>query len=232
VITGSTGTPSAAAAQVLWMYYLTVNTTVESARIRWAKRGIQYDQNSGVTALHTVQNSLFDNITGTGNSGIYVNLPSGPGLTLSSVQKCNVTTSVQIATGLVNGNMTDAPFCTDKQAFGLASDDEEIFGVGIPEDPFGAVSANRLVQIGNFGMAAYDTTVDPWVRIEAAGTTPFFGIQGSSADPRIIYDWQASRWVATVIDVGNTANRYNLRLAISKTSEPVPLSSETGISLT
>ena len=123
---------------------MTFSTTIRNADIRWAKIGIRYDANSGVTATHYVQDSLFEQITGTGNCGIYANVPSGT-ISLSNLKKCNVTTPVNDVAGYVSGTMTDSPFCTDKAFTGLRSTD--FFTFQSPPDTQGAVGPSYFVEL-------------------------------------------------------------------------------------
>ncbi len=96
----SDGDPSQhRASKALWIYYVTFNTTVQNDRFRWAQRGIQYDQNYGVTATHTVLSSLFEYTT----TGLYVNIPSGSGVMLNYVKKCGVST--EVSGGAYSGSM-------------------------------------------------------------------------------------------------------------------------------
>jgi len=220
-IDGSPSTPAQHASPAIWVYYVTFNTEIKNARIRYAKRGIQYDQNSGVTATHTVRDSLFENITGAGNYGIYVNLPSGPGLTLTGVQKCNVTVPVQVYAGFVSGSMTDAPFCTDK-SFAAVRPTDTFPPLTNPPDTMGAVGPNHFVTILNKNMVGVFDKSTGW-RVETNTVAVFFS--GSSnanlADPRIVYDAQCGRWVACMYDIGT----QSVRIAVSYSSDPRPLTS-------
>ncbi|MBI2946051.1 MAG: exo-alpha-sialidase, partial [Verrucomicrobia bacterium] len=101
-ISGSTSSPNYAAAQAIWMYFHTSETTVSNVRIRWAQRGIQYDENPGVTVSPTLSGSGFMNC----KIGAYVNIPNDT-LTLSFDTKCEVDEPVHIESGGVSGSMTD-----------------------------------------------------------------------------------------------------------------------------
>jgi hypothetical protein len=215
-ITGSTGNPTYAAAQALWIYYVPFYTVINNARIRWAQRGVQYDANSGVPVTHWLTDSLFERC----QTGVYRNLPSGS-LNLVNVTKCNVTTPLA-GYGYYSGTMTDAPFCADKSFEGLKTTDPVVFAgnlLAIPPDTMGAVGPSHFVELVNRVIAAYNK--DTGLRIELTDTSTFFGVSGPMADPRIIFDQQCQRWVACMID----QDSRNIRLAISKTPLPVPLTS-------
>lgn len=87
------------ASKAIWIYYVNFNTTIRNAQIRWAQTGVRYDQSSGVTATHTIQNSVFEHST----NGLYINIPSGTGVTLNNVRGCGVTS---VANGYYSGTMT------------------------------------------------------------------------------------------------------------------------------
>jgi hypothetical protein len=84
------------AAQAIWLYFETISTTINNARIRWAARGVQYD---GGSQNHWITDSLFQNCT----VGVYLNSYSQT-LTLSNVKQCSVTTPV--TGGFYSGSMT------------------------------------------------------------------------------------------------------------------------------
>jgi hypothetical protein len=53
----SNGDPSLhKAANAIWIYYVTFNTTIQNARICWAQKGILYDTNPGVNTAQAVSN--------------------------------------------------------------------------------------------------------------------------------------------------------------------------------
>ncbi|MBL9138699.1 MAG: LamG domain-containing protein [Verrucomicrobiales bacterium] len=143
-------------------------------------------------------------------------------MAISNSTKRNVPTPVG-GSGTYTGSLVDPPFYTDKQRLGLGSDDPIFSGVVVPEDPTGAVNATRLVQIGNMAIAAYDITVAGLSRITYKSGTEFFGTASQTGDPRIVYDWQANRWLATAIDNSAGSLGANLRLMVSKSGEPTPL---------
>ncbi len=212
----SNGDPSLhKAAQAIWIYYVTFNTEVRSARIRWAKKGIQYDQNAGVTASHIVRNCLFEQITGTGSAGISINIPSGSGVSLINVEKCDVTTPV--SGGTYSGSMVNALFCTEKNFLAAQSTNTALTLVN-PPDTMGAVGPNHFVMVVNQAVAVFDKSTGS--RLESATAANFFG--GSSnpnmTDPAIRYDHLCGRWVATMLDSGGI-----VRIAISHSSNPLGL---------
>jgi hypothetical protein len=68
--TDSNGDPTLHKAHpAIWIYYPTVNNTVQNCRIRWALSGIRLE-NHVTTPVQTVKNSIFENITGSGSTGV------------------------------------------------------------------------------------------------------------------------------------------------------------------
>src|SRR5260221_10417248 len=58
MVTGSTHNPTYMAGQALWVYYVVEYTTeIKNMRIRWAKKGIEYDASAG--GLDNLSDSLF-----------------------------------------------------------------------------------------------------------------------------------------------------------------------------
>jgi hypothetical protein len=212
---GSTGTPTQTAAQAIWIYYTSVNTLIDSARIRWAKRGIEYDQNPGVTATHTVRNCLFEQITGTGNCGVYVNIPSGSGVTLSGVQKYNVTTPVQTYAGSVSGTMTDALFHSGIAFRGI--DNSDGYDPASTPDTMGAIGPTQFFEVLNGQVAAFGRTSG--IRaLSSPALNTFFQTSDTVGDPHVLFDHTANRWAVSAIDT--TANNLLLRISLSSSCTP------------
>lgn len=74
---------------------------MRNARIRWAQRGIQEDENSGVFAGPTISSSTFWNCS----VGVYLNIANDT-LTLTSDTGCNLVTPIQVQSGSYSGNIT------------------------------------------------------------------------------------------------------------------------------
>ncbi len=101
----------------------------------------------------------------------------------------------------------------------------------IPADPFGAVSANHIVQVTNGAFAIYDKQGKLLQRSTLDG---FFAAAGlpavnasSNFDPRVMYDPTAQRWFATAADrtdAEGISQTYPLGnrvvLAVSKSVDP------------
>ena len=192
------------AAKALWIYYVTSNTQVKNARIRWAQAGIRYDQSSGVTATHSISDTLFDNT----QTAVELNLPSGS-LALAGVKKQNITTQVS-GTGSYSGTMSDLKFYTDKSFRGL-----HYMNAGMlnPPDTMAAVNSSHLIQIVNNYIRVFSKSTGAPLTGEAMTMNTFFGRTGM-IDPRITYDASNSRWIACA--VGRSPDV--LRIAVSKSS--------------
>ena len=222
IISGSTHTPTYAAYPAIWFYYVPSATIVQRARIRWAKRGIEYDSNPGVCPWHIVQNSMFENC----QTGLFLNFSScgsSPVLSLINVTKCSVTTPVaNYGSGTYTGSMTDSPFCTDKAFTGVNWCDIDTFGLAIgPPDTMGAVGPTSFIELINKVVVMYDKASGAAGEPKAAGEF-FGGNQPDMFDPRIIYDDDCDRWIACMLD---TSNRM-LRIVISRNDSPTNLISE------
>jgi hypothetical protein len=226
-ISGSTGTPSIAngASSAIWVFYLTSGTTISDARIRYATRGIRYDATSGVSANHSVTDSIFQECA----TGIYENLASGT-LYLSNVKKCNVTTEVNLVTGSRSGTMTVdcGPYVVASQACLNAINMGNAFDAF---DTMGGMGPNHFIQIGNFGIKIYrrdGTTESNW----STDLDTFFSIDGSGqkmlgggVDPRVVYDPVSATWFATAMERngtdGTVGGNNNVILAVSIGTNPV-----------
>ena len=100
-VTNSLSTPFYAAKQAVWIYYTTVTTTVRNARIRWAQRGVQEDQNSGVYKNPSLTSSTFMNCS----IGVYLNTANDT-LSLSSDTECSLATPIYVQSGSYSGSIT------------------------------------------------------------------------------------------------------------------------------
>lgn len=88
-----------------------------------------------------------------------------------------------------------------------------------PPDCMGAVGPNHYVELLNKGIAVYDKCGNLIVKTNA---DKFFGTgigSVSAVDPRILFDAQSNRWVASAIDLASS----NVVLAVSRTSDPSDL---------
>jgi hypothetical protein len=109
-ITNSTAMPGYAAAEGIWMYYQTLQTTLQNVRVRWAQSAIRYDQSASNLQPQLNTASLEHSTT-----GIFLNI-GGDTLSLTAVYECNVTTPVYNFKGQshISGNVTlncgDTPF--------------------------------------------------------------------------------------------------------------------------
>jgi hypothetical protein len=101
IVSGSTSEPGYAASQELWMYYQTTGTLVQNAMFRWAQRGIQYDQNSGVYYNPALTSCTFQSC----QIGVYQNTANDT-LNISGDTYCNVITPLSYHSGAVNGYIT------------------------------------------------------------------------------------------------------------------------------
>jgi hypothetical protein len=227
LVPASDGDPSDNMAKSMFkMLYFTSSTEIRSAIFRWAQTAVEYEQNSGVTASHTIRNCLFENITGLGNQAIYVNLPSGAGLTLIDSQKCSVDTDIYVYQGTVTGSLSSAPFCNAKSFFGLSNNSRtdstirsRIFN--LPPDTMGAVGPDHFAELVNKNIAVFAKSDGSLVGSVSASMF-FTGAEGTElVDPRIIYDHQWQRWIACMLN----APGKTLKIATSAGTNPWPLTS-------
>lgn len=100
-ISGSSSMPNYAAKPAVHIYYPTFSTTVRNARIRWAQRGVQEDENAGVFVGPTISSSTFWNCS----VGVYLNVANDT-LTLTSDTGCNLVTPIQVQSGSYSGSIT------------------------------------------------------------------------------------------------------------------------------
>jgi len=96
-----------------------------------------------------------------------------------------------------------------------------------PPDTMGAVGSNHFVEILNGKIAVFDKSTGQ--RLEQATNEHFFACvaggtnypRGLMYDPRILYDHQAHRWIASALDV--YAGSRAVILAVSDTDSPTNL---------
>jgi hypothetical protein len=219
VIPGSTGTPNYHANPALWVYYVDFATEIKQARIRWAKRGIEYSSNPSPAVEHSVRDCLFEQC----QTGIYLDAYSFLDLHEYSNQKCNVTTPVS-GSGSYVGAMVDAPFCAEKSFAGINNTSADNADTLVP-DTMGAIGPNYFVEPLNRRIAVFDKST--LKRVRQATLSQFFAVtaesqnypQQEAVDPRIVYNHQHQRWVAAALDLGS----QHVLLAVSKDLDPVPL---------
>jgi len=167
-----------------------------------------------------VKDCLFEQITGSGTAGVYVNVPSGSGVTLSGVQKYNVTTPVQTGAGSVTGTPSDPLFATEK-TFLAAARGDFASDLGVVPDTMGAVGPSHYVMLVNHEIAVFDKASG--TKLETTGAASFFGgsVDSDMVDPRILYDPFCARWVACMLDKSTKA----VRIATRESSDPSGLTS-------
>ncbi len=223
MIPGSTHNPYYSARPALWVYYGgQPQTLISNIRIRWAKKGIEYDAYSGVEVVHNLSDTLFQNCL----TNVYADMPDGE-LYLNNVTYCIATMTLAGSYGYLSGSMTKdcGPFHLVANYTGLK---QEEFG-SHPPDTMGAVGPSHFMVVLNGAVAAHakysgirlsptPTGLSEFFRVTVsdgpyAGTYPTFG----AFDPRVVYDHGSQRWVATALDSGS---RHAL-LAISKSTDPV-----------
>jgi hypothetical protein len=89
--TDSDGDPTLhKASKALWIYYPAYANTIRNVLIRWAKIGVQFDYSSVYQQGLTIQNSLFEHITGSGSAGVAGD--TSYYVSVSNLKRCNVTT--------------------------------------------------------------------------------------------------------------------------------------------
>lgn len=217
------------ASKTIWVYYVNFATTTWNARFRWAQTGIRYDMNTGATATQVVNKTLFEEITTAGISGY---MPSAT-LSLSSVQKCNVPTTVSLSAGTLSGSMSTAPACQKQGFFARGYNDRteetlvDYFHFLVP-DTMGAVGPDHYMELVNEGALIYNKS---GTLVESASIVTLFNKSGSRlADPRIIFDWSwgtSGRWIASVLDVPGPGQTAKVRLAVKDGDNPTGLNSWT-----
>lgn len=211
-ISGSTHNPTYAAYCALWLYYPPGANEVNNARFRWSQRAVEFDSSLGSTLTNTVRDSLIEQC----QTGI---VAYNCTVSLNNVAKCHVTTpTLQQFGGQFNGTMADSPYCTDRAFLGLRNSDSDPASQRLinPPDTMGAVGPNHFMEVVNQNVAIWSK--DGGAYLESTDAATFFG--GSAninmADPRILYDQQCGRWVASMLDMGS----QNVLLAVSRSSDP------------
>ncbi|MCP5521616.1 MAG: exo-alpha-sialidase [Verrucomicrobiales bacterium] len=131
----SDGNPAAhQAAQAIWIYYVSISTTIQNARITWARKGIQYDLNPGGNQTHYLSGSWLAYC----EIGIYANLQNAT-LVLSNVKECTLGTEIECGGGgTVYGAMATDPQC-DVQSVAWVNDPD---ADTLVEDPYGDPNKN------------------------------------------------------------------------------------------
>ena len=86
MVTNSTANPGYAAAEAIWMYFQTVQTTLQNLSVRWAQTGIRYDAQS-LDQPH-LNSSSFQNCP----TGVLLSISGSDTFYLSQVTSCNVPT--------------------------------------------------------------------------------------------------------------------------------------------
>ena len=109
-INGNTQKPGYAASEGIYMYYQTVQTTLQNVRVRWAQSAVRYDES--FANLPNLTSAILQHST----TGIYLAIASDT-LALTNVTQCNVVTPIYISPkggGSVSGsvalNCGDKPF--------------------------------------------------------------------------------------------------------------------------
>ena len=95
----------------------------------------------------------------------------------------------------------------------------------INPDSMGAVGPNQFVELINSGIAVFTKTNGQL--LQSTDVFSFFAVTNMPrpklADPRVLYDRDNQRWVASMLNVNTTSNTYDLVLAVSKDSTPLDL---------
>jgi hypothetical protein len=222
--TDSDGDPAKHPADAaIWSDYVTYDIDYQNARFRWCKTGILID--TSYVYAQRVSKCLFEQITGTGSSG--VNLRTAPNYvitSLSDVQKCNVTTPITGNSSAYSGTMTDAPLCTSQYnnwfALSTADTDSISSRLALVPDTMGAAGVYHFVELVNRNVAIFGK--DYGNLMETASASLFFygdETHPNLSDPRILYDSGIQRWIATMLD----PDTGNVRLVVSTNSSPLGL---------
>lgn len=205
VFSGSSGTPSQAAAPALWFYYVLNNTITRNARIRWAATGMKFDNFSTDPVSHSVRDSFFEQC----QTGVNGNVSASYPVSLTAVSRHAVSTP---STGNVTGTWTAAPYSTEKAFAGLKKLTTDDISLSVAPDPMGAVGPNHYIHVVNQLFAVYDKTTGQLAETQYPST--FFGATGNWVDPRVIYDSQANRWVICMLNSTSGA----VKIGISKST--------------
>ena len=224
MISGSTHNPTYMARQALLVYYVVESQTeIKNMRIRWAKKGIEYDAYTGVEFSHNLTNFLFQQC----QTNVYASMPDGA-LTFSNVKYCNATRTLEGSYGYLSGSMTkDCGPLYNVANFGGVL--EQSTRDSIP-DTMGAVGPSHFMEILNGSSSPSVAVYDKYSGAVRATATPetLFSVTVPSGpyagsyptgpiDSRLIYDHQSQRWIASTID----AVFGHVVLAVSNGPDPV-----------
>ncbi len=225
MIPGSTHNPYYSARPALWVYYGgQPQTLIRNLRIRWAKKGIEYDAYSGVEVVHNLSDTLFQNCL----TNVYADMPDGE-LYLNNVTYCIATMTLAGSYGYLSGSMTKdcGPLYTVANFAGIKQQEDNLN----PPDTMGAVCPSHFMIILNGAVAVHDK----FTGVRRSPTPPtslssFFSLTVNSGlyqgtyptaspfDPRVLYDHGSQRWIACAVD--GFGSKHVL-LAVSKTSDPI-----------
>jgi hypothetical protein len=100
-IDGSTSEPGYTANRAIWVYAPITSITVQNVLIRWANKGIHYNETYGAFLYPTLRSAAFENCA----TGVYLDIGNDT-LSLSSDTYCNVVTPTNIITGSISGSIT------------------------------------------------------------------------------------------------------------------------------
>jgi len=93
-------------------------------------------------------------------------------------------------------------------------------------DTMGAVGRDHFVELLNGEAIAVFAKTNGQM-LQTTDVWSFFAVTNSPVpsveDPRILYDRDNQRWIASMINYNNNNNTYDLMLAVSKTASPVDL---------
>ena len=94
-----------------------------------------------------------------------------------------------------------------------------------PPDPSAAVGPNHVVQMTNGRWTVFDKEGNIADGFPKLISDPLGGaVSGNSADPIVLYDREADRWVITKFDLhsgASAADRNNFRIAVSRHQTPL-----------
>lgn len=223
-ITGiSTGNPSYAAAQEIWVYNRPTQTTIQNALFRWAQQAVHYTVESGGASQY-LNSSLFQN----SSTGAYLDMPNTY-LYLSGDIYCNVGSPTIVNAGSLSGSMTLD--CRNGPGWdGLAS---QLDGVAPPDvggaaGPYGIVQTvnDRINYVNKDGSAkaGYGYPQDIRSMIPANQKTDTFCGSGQGypfwADPKVIYDSAAGRFYVIEEENCSGTGSSRVHVLVSTSNDP------------
>jgi hypothetical protein len=92
-------------------------------------------------------------------------------------------------------------------------------------DSMGAVGSDHFVELINEGIAVFAKSNRQL--LQSTDVFSFFAVTNLPrpiiADPRLLYDRENQRWVASVLNFNTTSNTYDIILAVSKGTTPLDL---------